>query len=64
MYDPFHVLSYESLDVEQKFTYKEKPVKILNQKDNVLHNKTVSLVKVLWCNHTLEEAMWETEEDM
>ena len=50
LHDPFHVLSYESLDVDPKLTYKEKPVKILDQKDKVLRNKVIPLVKVLWRN--------------
>ena len=58
------MLSYESLDVDSKLTYEEKSVNILDQKDKVLCNKTVSLIKVLWCNHTVEEATWETEEEM
>ena len=29
-YDPFHVLSYESLDVDPKLTYEENPVEILD----------------------------------
>ena len=52
-----HVLSYESLDVNPKLTYEEKPIE-------VLRNKTMPLVKVLWRNHGVEKATWETEEDM
>ena len=54
--DPSHVLSYESLDVDPKLTYEEKPVKILDRKDKVLCNKIVPLVKVFWYNHVVEEA--------
>ena len=64
VHDPSHVLSYESLDVDPKLTYEERPVKILDRKDKVLCNKIVPLVKVLWCNHVVKEAIWETEEDM
>ena len=59
-----HVLSYESLDVDLKLTYEERPIEILDRKDKVLCNKIVPLVKVLWRNHIVEEATWETEEDM
>ena len=64
LHDPSHILSYESLDVDPKLTYKEKPVEILDRKDKVLRNKTMSLVKVLLRNHVVEEATWETEEHM
>ena len=63
MYGPSHVLSYESLGINPKLTYEEKLVEILYRKDNVLRNKTMSLVKVLWRNYAMEKA-WETEDDM
>ena len=56
LHDPSHVLSYEFVDVDQKLTYEEKPVEILDRNDKVLHNKIVPLVKVLWHNHAVEEA--------
>ena len=64
LHDPSHVLSYESLDVDPKLTYEERTIEILDRKDEVLHNKIVSLVKVLWRNHVVEEATRETEEDI
>ena len=56
LHDPSHVLSYESLDLDPKLTYEERPVKILDRKDKVLRNKIVPLVKVLWHNQFVEEA--------
>ena len=64
MYDPFHVLSYESLDGDPKLTYEETIVEILDRKDKVLRNKIVPLVKVLWRDHVVEETTWEIEEDI
>jgi hypothetical protein len=45
-------------------TYEETLMKILDRKDQVLRNKSISLVKVLWNNHLVEEASWELEESM
>ena len=45
-------------------SYEEHPVKILDTKENELRNKKISLVKVLWKNHDVEEATWEREEEM
>ena len=45
-------------------TYEEVPIQILDRKDQVLRNKTISLVKVLWKNHIVEEASWEREDGM
>ena len=64
LHDPSYVLSYKSLDIDPKLTYEERLVKILDRKDKVLWNKIVSLFKVLWCNQVVQEATWETEEDV
>ncbi|XP_030945782.1 uncharacterized protein LOC115970261 [Quercus lobata] len=62
--DPSHVLNYEPLKIKDNLTYEEVPIPILDCKDQVLHTKTISLVKVLWKNHTVEEASWEREDEM
>jgi hypothetical protein len=45
-------------------TYEETSTRILDRREQVLRNKTISLVKVLWSNHSVEEASWELEESM
>ncbi|XP_070679270.1 uncharacterized protein [Malus domestica] len=60
----FWVAFQEALEINPDLTYDEEPVTILDWKDKVLRNKTVSLVKVLWRNHSAEEATWETEDRM
>jgi hypothetical protein len=45
-------------------TYEETPMKILDRKDQVLRNKNISLVKVLWSDYSVEESSWELEESM
>jgi hypothetical protein len=36
-------------------TYEETPMRILDRKDQVLRNNSISLVKVLWNNPSVEE---------
>ncbi|CAN6716985.1 unnamed protein product [Malus baccata var. baccata] len=62
--DPSHVIPPQPLEINPDLTYDEEPVTILDWKDKVLRNKTVSLVKVLWKNHSVEEATWEAEDRM
>ena len=64
MPDPSHVLEYEPINVREDLSYEEQPVQILDRKDQVLRSRTISLVKVLWRNHTVQEATREKEEDM
>uniref|UniRef100_A0A2N9H3S5 Integrase catalytic domain-containing protein n=1 Tax=Fagus sylvatica TaxID=28930 RepID=A0A2N9H3S5_FAGSY len=62
--DPSHILSYEPLQVQEDLSYEEMPMEILDRKDQVLRNKTIRLVKVLWRNHSMGEASWEREDEM
>ncbi|XP_068328243.1 uncharacterized protein [Pyrus communis] len=62
--DSSHVIPPQPLEINLDVTYDEEPVTILDWKDKVLRNKTVRMVKVLWRNHLVEKATWETEERM
>ncbi|XP_052187706.1 uncharacterized protein LOC127798285 [Diospyros lotus] len=62
--DPTQVLRNETIEIRNDLTYPEEPVRILDQRDQVLRNKVIPLVKVLWGNHDEEEATWEREEEM
>ncbi|KAM1763920.1 hypothetical protein ACFX11_003218 [Malus domestica] len=62
--NPSHVIPPQPLDINSDLTYDEKPITILDWKDKILRNKTMRLMKVLWRNHSVEEANWETEERM
>ena len=57
-------LTYLMSEVHEDLTYQEMPVKILDKEANVLRNKVMPLVKVLWRNNKIEEATWEREDDM
>jgi hypothetical protein len=45
-------------------TYKGTLMRILDRNDQVLRNKNISLVKVLWSDYSVEEGSWELEESM
>ena len=62
--DPSYVLNYEPLKIKDNLTYEKVPIQILDRKDHVLCTKTISSVKVLWKNHTVEEASWERKDEM
>jgi hypothetical protein len=42
----------------------EEPVKIVDKKEQVLHTKTIPIIKVLCHSHGVEEASWEVEHGM
>ena len=59
--DPSHVILPQQLEINPDLTYEGELVMILNWKDKVLRNETIRIVKVLWKNHSVEKATWETE---
>ena len=62
--DPSHVVSLETIELRLDLTYEEEPVAILAREVKELLKKRIPLVKVLWRNHKIEEATWESEEFM
>lgn len=56
VYDPSHIIEPESVELEEKLTYEEQPIKILDTEIRVLRNKQIPLVKVLWRSQEIEEA--------
>ena len=62
--DPSNVLREQPVQLKENLTYEEIPVQIVDRKEQVLRNKVIPLVKVLWKNHEREAATWEREAQM
>ena len=62
--DSSHILRDQPIELKENLTYEERPVQILDRKEQVLRNKRIPLVKVLWMNHGVEEATWEREDQI
>ncbi|TYK29838.1 DNA/RNA polymerases superfamily protein [Cucumis melo var. makuwa] len=62
--DPTHEVDFEPLQISENLSYEEQLVEILARDVKKLRSREISLVKVLWRNHGVEEATWEREEDM
>lgn len=61
---PYNILKNESIDLQANLSYEEKPLKILEQRERKLRNRTMKFVIVHWKDHTADEATWEKEEEM
>lgn len=59
-----HVLKTEFLQIKENLTYEEVPVQNLDRRIQQHQTKAVMLVKVLWRSHSIEEATWETKDEM
>ncbi|XP_052209180.1 uncharacterized protein LOC127812701 [Diospyros lotus] len=54
--DPTQKIPVKVIELQEDLTYPEEPVEILDTKEQVLRNKIIPLVKVLWRHHNIEEA--------
>ena len=62
--DSNHVIEYEPIEIQPDLSFVERPVQILDRREKVLRNKSVSLVRVLLRNPRVEESTWELESEM
>ena len=60
--NPEKRVSHENIDVQPDLTYRERPVKILEESERRTRQKTIKFFKVQWSNHTEDEATWERED--
>lgn len=59
--DPSHVLPIEELEVNEDVSYDTKPIAVVDRKEQVLRNRVIPLLKVIWHHNGIEEATWELE---
>ncbi|XP_055814550.1 uncharacterized protein LOC129884246 [Solanum dulcamara] len=62
--DESHVLQYDSVDLDNRLSYIEEPVAILDRDVRQLHSRAIPVVKVYWRHRPVDEATWETEHEM
>ncbi|XP_070005606.1 uncharacterized protein [Nicotiana sylvestris] len=62
--DPSTIVPVETIEVNEKLSYEEVPVAILDRQVRKLRNKEIASMKVLWRNQQVEEATWEAEDEM
>jgi hypothetical protein len=54
----------EYLNLGGDLTYSKRPIKILDNTEQVTRSKAIKMCKVQWSDHTEDEAMWEHEEEL
>ena len=62
--DASHIIEYELMEIQTDLSYEEQHVEIIDRKEQILRNKTIPLVRVLWRNQKVEESTWELETKM
>jgi hypothetical protein len=58
----FKNIDYHSVDINKDLTYREMPIRILEEAYRTTRTRSIKFLKVEWSNHTEEEATWERED--
>src|SRR5664279_940960 len=62
--DPFRGVDIKNIDLQEDLTYREHPVRILEEAERTTRNEAIKFLKVQWSNHSEDEATWEREDDL
>ncbi|KAK1649887.1 hypothetical protein QYE76_067692 [Lolium multiflorum] len=60
----FKNIDHRSVDINQDLTYREVPIRILEEAYRTTRTRSIKFLKIQWSNHTEDEATWKREEDM
>jgi transposase InsO family protein len=58
----FTQIDHNSIDLNHDLTYRERPIRILEEDVRLTHRRKIKMLKVQWSNHTEDEATWECED--
>ena len=54
-------LSNTSIKIHMDLTYEERPIRVLEEMERVTRSKVIKFYKVIWNNHSEQDATWERE---
>ena len=60
----FKNIDHRSVDINKDLTYREVPIRILEEAFRTTRTRSIKFLKIQWSNHTEEEATWEREDYM
>jgi hypothetical protein len=59
---PEERVKIEDINIESDLAYEEKPVQLLDIKGRVTQNRVIKFHKVMWSNHSEQDATWKIED--
>jgi hypothetical protein len=60
--ETFKEIDHNSIDLNHDLTYRERPIRILEEDVRLTCRRKIKMYKVQWSNHTKDEATWERED--
>ena len=58
----FKNIDHKSVDINKDLTYREVPIRILEEAFRTTRTRSIKFLKIQWSNHTEDEATWERED--
>jgi hypothetical protein len=58
----FKEIDHTSIDLNSDLTYRERPIRILDEDIRLTRRCKIKMYKMQWSNHTEDEATWERED--
>jgi hypothetical protein len=58
----FKNIDHRSVDINKDLTYREVPIRILEEAYRTTRTRSIKFLKVQWSNHSEDEATWERED--
>ena len=59
---PEEAIEPTSIKIQSDLTYEERPTRVLEVMKRVTHSKVIKFYKVIWNNHSEQDATWERED--
>ena len=56
------MMSSSNIQLQSDLTYEEKPIRVLEEMERVTWSKIIKFYKVVWNNHSEQDATWERED--
>jgi hypothetical protein len=60
--EAFKEIDHNTIDLNHDLTYRERPIRILEEDVRLTRRRKIKMYKVQWSNHTENEATWERED--
>ena len=59
---PDKAIEPTNIKLQSDLTYEEKPIWVLEEMERVTRSKVIKFYKVVWNNHSEQDATWERED--
>ena len=59
---PDEAIEPANIKLQSDLTYEEKPIQVLEEMERVTRSNVIKFYKVVWNNHSEQDATWERED--